>query len=371
MPPQTRGVSCKQCDVKISKHDDYLLCKGVCNASFHIKCVNISLESFLKMNVGNEMENWKCNSCQLVVNNNMSNTEHEIITEIIEGKQSSQATKLSIEEKLDIILNKQLEMSAKIDVLTGKLERALQTIEVKNKEIISLNNDISVLKQVKPLIPKQYSKAVQQAKTSKQTNSPKIKINPQKLAPQNTTANERDGQLGNCDATNTIDNVLTPENSVFSSVNHEMTATIQTPLQDKLTVELSGQDDDAEFKLVTYKKQKKFIVRGTGTANNKLNCIESKIWVFLGRCARSSSVDDVRLHLEEKFPDQAFDIMDLNSQGVFRSFRIGASADLQEQIYEPGVWPKGALVTRYFFRRAGNQSKPGAEFGKFDSRSKM
>lgn len=117
----------------------------------------------------------------------------------------------------------------------------------------------------------------------------------------------------------------------------------------------NNKEDD--FTPVMYRKRRSNkndnIIRGTGNATSKLCCVESKIWIFLGRCTPSSTTDDVMMHLKDSYPDHTFEVTDLNSKGIFKSFKIGADQKLEDALYQPDFWPKGASVKRYFFRKTG------------------
>lgn len=156
------------------------------------------------------------------------------------------------------------------------------------------------------------------------------------------------------------------KNNEDASIKNQETSATMSLLSDKEIIDVSHDDTEGDFTKVTSRRQKK-IVRGTGITNNKLDCIESKIWIFLERCVRSSSGEDVLLHLEEKFPKQVFKVTDLESKGSFKSFRIGAAEELKEQIYEATVWPQGAIVTRYLFQKSSKRS--GANFEGSGSRT--
>lgn len=125
--------------------------------------------------------------------------------------------------------------------------------------------------------------------------------------------------------------------------------------QDNITVNpdenLPNNTDEEGFTKVEYKKKRKPTVRGNGPKSNQLQCAESKVWIFLGRCAKQTTVENVQNYLGEQYPDYEFIVESLESKGRFESFRIGADPTLEEHLYNQDKWPKGAIVSRYFFRR--------------------
>lgn len=364
MSSQRRGTFCKLCEQKISRYDESLFCDGECNGTYHNTCVNLSLENITDMKENNEISKWKCKNCKetddsINTNKNMSKSDSNNV--LSEGKQNL-ASNLNAEEKLDYIIKYQIEMSAKIDDLSQKLDKALQIIDAKNAEIIVLQQDVADLKQAKPVAgPKLYSIAAQQPKMD-YLPSPQQVLVPQRRQPGNSKNKpviKKVVQLGSQFAKNVDDIASTSENPDPMHIQ-PLAVSTESSENVKETIEIG---DDGEFTKVSYKKPRKKIVRGTGPIlNNGLNCVESKIWIFLGRCARASTVEDVSMHLKENFPEKVFDITDLESKGIFKSYRIGASVELKDVLFDPTSWPKGALITRYFFRRNGSQRGTGALF---------
>lgn len=110
-------------------------------------------------------------------------------------------------------------------------------------------------------------------------------------------------------------------------------------------------DENDGFVMVRRKKNRIAIIRGNDTSENEFSCVASKVWVFLGRCHTETQVTDINSYLNKKYPDRQFIIEDLNSKGLYKSFKIGADMDLIEDLYNPSNWPQGALVKRFFLRK--------------------
>ncbi|KAK9887389.1 hypothetical protein WA026_022327 [Henosepilachna vigintioctopunctata] len=61
MMTRGRGISCSRCNVKIDRYDDSINCKK-CDNSYHIKCVNLSVEDFNKIHEDSSQK-WYCDDC--------------------------------------------------------------------------------------------------------------------------------------------------------------------------------------------------------------------------------------------------------------------------------------------------------------------
>ncbi|KAL3265471.1 hypothetical protein HHI36_009675, partial [Cryptolaemus montrouzieri] len=73
-----------------------------------------------------------------------------------------------------------------------------------------------------------------------------------------------------------------------------------------------------------------------------------RIWLYIGRCEKETSVDDVAKYIKDKIPQSEFIIEKLNSKGINSSFKIG-DENLKDELYKSEFWPSGILVKRFRF----------------------
>lgn len=59
---RTRGAPCSVCNEKVDKYDDIIKC-GECLNSFHIKCVNVSVQYFNDLRSNDVVREWNCVGC--------------------------------------------------------------------------------------------------------------------------------------------------------------------------------------------------------------------------------------------------------------------------------------------------------------------
>ncbi|KAJ3655259.1 hypothetical protein Zmor_014395 [Zophobas morio] len=116
----------------------------------------------------------------------------------------------------------------------------------------------------------------------------------------------------------------------------------------------------------TTSNKKQGVIRGTGVSdgntssegNNHFGAPQKKIWLHIGRCRPTTTIEQVSLHLRKEWTNQVFEIIELESKGTNKSFRVSVNyeEELLKQLFDPNKWPVGVVIKRYrFFRnKAGS-----------------
>lgn len=170
-------------------------------------------------------------------------------------------------------------------------------------------------------------------KNIKNGNQDSAKVNPNEKPPITPTTNKDEIR---------VDNTPTPASKVL--INKKI---IEVNNDDNLE---DSEDDD--FTPVSYrKKRKNLVIKGNGPISDDLQCADARIWIFLGRCIKNTSTDNIKAYLKRIYPENDFIVDSLNSKGYYESFRIGADKKLIESIYDSKIWPTGAIIKRYIFRK--------------------
>lgn len=366
MPPLTRGTTCNKCGDKISNYDDILICVGECKGAYHIKCVSVTVEAYSAMNMKNEIDLWKCYICENTITNKSNVDCFETAPSVIFDNTTRSCQGMNLEntinlvnndERLEFIIQNQLIMSKQIEQLTTKLTEALELIHNKNQRIEQLENKLIANEKSKP-----PQSEIEQYSHKVKNQSKIIRENLQKNVNHPINA----GQSAKLQTTPIVLKetnklplqVNTPENRLPNKSIEKQINLTQSAGNRQVTGIAEDYKSDDDFTTVNYKKKKSTkIVRGTGGGDAGLSCIESRIWIYLGRCSPNSTTENVTSHLKAKYPNHEFDIKDLEGKGYFKSFRIGASMELQDALYDSNTWPKGALIKQFLFRRSGVEFK--------------
>ncbi|XP_031336946.1 uncharacterized protein LOC116166219 [Photinus pyralis] len=149
-----RGVNCNTCCLKIDRYDDSIDCV-VCMNSFHILCVNITIDKLHEIKRSKEVRLWKCNSClcsdsedpdtsftaQHPVAVTMSVTLEQVYSLILSIKSNQEDLAKSLNgchQKIDDNTTLLREQQTKIEACFEKIG----ALESKNKKLRCENNEL-------------------------------------------------------------------------------------------------------------------------------------------------------------------------------------------------------------------------------------
>lgn len=236
----------------------------------------------------------------------------------------------------EIVKNEQQAMYNEIKVLKENNQQLMNELSVIRQQISKQNNN-NVNKQTVVKLPNMNQKTNTKVNRNLATGSKIINANHPSNSPSKLSMEEND------------------EHDLVPSL---VTAVENTALNNVIPYQVSQDnisniDKEEGFTPVSYKRKRRnnTIIRGSGEATNNHLCVQSKVWIFLGRCSTSSTTEDVMSYLKDSNPDNTFEVTDLQSKGRYKSYRIGADLELKDYLFRPESWPKGAVVKRYLFRR--------------------
>lgn len=118
-------------------------------------------------------------------------------------------------------------------------------------------------------------------------------------------------------------------------------------------------------------KTRRSVIRGTAVApladnnlneDNRLKAANRRLWIYVGRCDKTTTEENVKYYLQCKLPEHEFIVNKLTSKGSNASFKVGADISLQETLYDSNFWPQDIAVKRYlFFRSTSHSGQPKDE----------
>jgi hypothetical protein len=121
-------IKCSSCN-KGFAHNAYKLVCGKCQLHFHIKCLNVSKDKYAAV-----CNDWTCDQCagrSTQVDRSKSNDEptlKDVMKFLLAFKSEVTTQNKNMEEALNIYSDRVEECNGKIDVLTSKLDRAMNEI---------------------------------------------------------------------------------------------------------------------------------------------------------------------------------------------------------------------------------------------------
>lgn len=147
---------------------------------------------------------------------------------------------------------------------------------------------------------------------------------------------------------NELDNSTSSSETVVAANSYAKT--VEKPPSRKVTITKSSSGN----------VKKRDGVYGTAKVQGQGLAAERRLWLYVGRCRTDVTEDELTSFLGKKSPGYTFEVTKLHSQGKSASFRVSASYELRDTLYDPSFWPENILVRRFNFFRKGNPT------GQFD-----
>ncbi|KAG8245626.1 hypothetical protein J6590_091372 [Homalodisca vitripennis] len=85
--------------------------------------------------------------------------------------------------------------------------------------------------------------------------------------------------------------------------------------------------------------------------NSELTAGDKKAWVYLRRLRNDTTMDAVKEFIDKTFVGSNPTVEKLDSKGTNAIFKIGVEYNMKDNLFESTIWPKGAIVKRFLFRR--------------------
>lgn len=98
--------------------------------------------------------------------------------------------------------------------------------------------------------------------------------------------------------------------------------------------------------------------RGSATEESCFKAAGRRAWLYVGGTHANTTSQQVLLHLKQKFPNESFDVEEIQkhteNKSKNKSFKVGCEYDILDKINKCEIWPSGVLVKRYKFFRSRN-----------------
>lgn len=166
---------------------------------------------------------------------------------------------------------------------------------------------------------------------------------------------------------NTVTHKNLNEENNLKIFNLEMDTSSETIIEMdhmlKQTAEKPNQQKTEDTK--TARVQSKWrTIRGTNEVTDSeevtLAAAPRMIWLYVGRCDPSTTMEQVQTFLERKCPNNKFEVVKLDSKGKTLAFKVGANQSLENKLYDPFFWPKDIIIKRFkFFKKTATFESTG------------
>jgi hypothetical protein len=89
---------------------------------------------------------------------------------------------------------------------------------------------------------------------------------------------------------------------------------------------------------------------------SKFSAAPRKIWIYVGKVNKEVTEADIISYLVERFPQHTFSCDKLVTLGEFAAFKVGANAQLADDLFRGDTWPVGVLYRRFFVKKVNKDT---------------
>lgn len=398
-PTSVYGCVCSKCEIKINRCDDSIKCFN-CHCGFHIKCVNISTEVFTDMRVNKSIKQWCCPRCvDLTGREHAEQPAREKPLESIGSLNAYEYDPNSGEETGDVSKKPEDDLKLPVrpsadrvsDTYDGQecvnlqcVKCALQcgflrkenlllrqSLEQAHKRLIDQEEIIRLLK----------NRAINQSSSINHSKFKKVKVGESIKSAKLSRAVSSHADVVFCgdatgdkdgDVTNSVDvnpivsvdlnggssvsaTVIKPDRMRTVTFENDMSLSLPSTETKISDGDLVGGGVDAEYgiksKLGDSRNVNVNVIIGSNDGTGKVSAVERLGYLFVYRLGPNITEEELDEYLKNVAPTINFRSTLVKKSDLSTSFRVSFPLSHVDEVYEPGIWPKGAAVRRYFFRR--------------------
>lgn len=419
-----RGLFCSVCEQKINRtYDDKIECV-TCGGIVHLKCLNISIQQYHDMVKDKVVEKWRCGTCRGDLTSNTDTSDTEAAIEQKSGPSGSSANTETLVDSEVVcenrnVVNRNPGNQTRCMCCDGLVDRLLTEnqslralIEGQAKEVREMysnfRKDMNELKNMVYMqnvhllkeresdflglgdggvgnVEKCSSVAVVSSNTAAnsefRTSGKQIHCGFQenrKMAPSSADAvkpgvvpnmiSGRTKRLENSKEQVTVNKVLSTSRLVADVSKSNNTASVEKSLEaseddgytsvnfGRLRRRPSPRTDRS-----TEGNTRRTVVRGKANIEGtRFTAVQRKIYMYVGNVTIGTKESDIAEHLQEKFPQESFEVEALPKREAARSvaFKVTTSQSILHEMMNPENWPAGVIIKKFFLPK---QQKSSAE----------
>ncbi|KAK9685157.1 hypothetical protein QE152_g38264 [Popillia japonica] len=96
-------------------------------------------------------------------------------------------------------------------------------------------------------------------------------------------------------------------------------------------------------------------IMGNNDSTITLKTVPKKAYLHLDRMHPETTPENLLQYLQLAAPEIRFDCEQIRRDNITTSFKITYPIEKIEEVYNPKLWPKGAIIRRYFVPRKNFQ----------------
>lgn len=353
--------SCAVCNVSINKYVDNIKCMA-CSQSFHLKCAEITIDEFQKLNEANQIKSWKCARCIGDLNRQAASlpTVEAAPTEVGFGSNMLDTLFNQIITRLDDLEGKitpSCDCSKMLPRLIEENRKLREEIKQQNSVIAGVRTSLDKIYRLLPLAGKTANSEVDRATNLQSTcligqhNSNKTPTEiPTSRPPTGlTTAKEshQENIVTLSQVSRAIDNA--------TAAGHNTDSPLLSSEESWKTVVRRG------------RRGRRPVIGSNDSADIK--SVDKLGYLHVYRLTPDTSATSLCDYLKQSAPDISFVCRELKKTDRAASFVVSFPLQFVGRVYDASLWPKGAHINRYYFpkktdrvddRRRGGNFTPAA-----------
>lgn len=379
MAPTTRSVSCSVCHSKIDKYDDKINCVK-CLETFHLVCVNVSLQEFQNRNEQDSLKSWSCSRCSTItsiyndseVNNVSDKDENKGIDKILEefhvlcDKVNLLTENISKPCRCCKVVNALVEQNTRLqgNIVTQadeikELRKLIETmfdkmkiVSVSSDDVGTVRNDIAELRQIindeRNLAHRAINVPVPVRVNQDNDKNPLKIINKQIVGLEGATTS----RTGRKQLMNTGQKGDPTVEKIADCAAGGVPGDKSEDLNQRSGAEVLDNDGWQQVKVRKAGRNRAPAISGTRKlTSNKLKVVARKAFLHVTRLDPATKCEDLVDFIKDIFPEVECEQLQSKHPNSYASFRVAIAVSNIDSALKPDVWPTGVLVSRFFQRR--------------------
>ncbi|KAG8241516.1 hypothetical protein J6590_085424 [Homalodisca vitripennis] len=336
-------TECGSCSSKVNSRSKGLRCAGRCGKPFHITCVNISYTDYNKCKDIIHISLWFCDACRFWLGT----------VKTMPASNPQQTNLDNSSEKLCC------ECFPYIKILTEEVNNISTNLKAMSENVASVSSEQTKIKSVLNT----HSDIISDVML---TESPNLNLERKSYNAALTAGNGPTPGPSNENSSRLIvgtDLGLNRPRPRPQGMQHvKSSGSVDLPGKNESTSSYRPEnkktsnpyfDVEPRPRLRSNSNTTKNIVIGENE-NLELTTGDKKAWVYLGRLRNDATTDAVKEFIDKTFVGSNPTVEKLYSKGTNASFKIGV--EYKDNLFESTIWPKGAIVKRFLFRRMKSEA---------------
>lgn len=333
---------CDQCLVELPPENDFVTCSG-CNSKLHYNCANVRETVWRRYSAQVKLA-WKCAICKVKTTStdNSKSTESKLEGANgngIDNVSKANCTVLTENEYFrellrhkDMIIGNQADLivSLKEQINLMKTHRAYNSVASHNNKGGAALQKIDLRKSA-PVVPSnkaEISHSIRELKASLTNDG--VCSDSEELLRQSTLGNTAPASISNYDML---------EAMTRNKMDH--------------FVNLAGEPDGGtQVKKLRIRRPNQTIV-GKRSTNDEtgLRAADTYSYWHVYHLHPQTKKEDVEAYLQKEFPGVQVEKLDSSNPTIYSSFKVVIKESDEQRILDPGLWPNGTRINRFFLPR--------------------